>query len=449
MLQSLTALGPSVWIFAAFAMIALAVIILSGFFLYDRLGPVLASAVRDSALIAGVKEKLRQRRKSKRRSQEDDDDLDDATQSLLSMLSLASVVVDDHDEVVRANPAAYALGIVADDRVVDQKVIEAVRDVFTNGGRRTFDLTTHTPEQFMCDVRLSDNGETPGIDATRSVNTAAVGEDDSTQSVGTVSRAATRPNWLKVTVGCINNHLAVVLIDDISDIIRFSRIRDSFITNVSEQLLQPTQALERLADSMESAELSRERIARDAAQVRHSCIRLEHMVSDLLLLITVQDPVTPSSANVVNLMNQINQAKNQWSAQCAQAGLTLRIVGDDTLNVHGEADQIRTAISKLIDNAIGYGKKGSSVGVSVARSSDGKYALIRVIDQGCGIAKEEVSRVFERFYRGSNQNEHTVDGIGLGLAIVKHVALAHHGNITVWSAPKQGSTFTLSLPLAQ
>ncbi len=57
--------------------------------------------------------------------------------------------------------------------------------------------------------------------------------------------------------------------------------------------------------------------------------------------------------------------------------------------------------------------------------------------------------MFERFYRGSNQNERTQDGIGLGLAIVKHVALTHHGSASVWSRVGQGSTFTLSLPVAR
>ena len=82
-------------------------------------------------------------------------------------------------------------------------------------------------------------------------------------------------------------------------------------------------------------------------------------------------------------------------------------------------------------------------------SQEGGHASVSVIDRGCGIPKAEQERVFERFYRGSEQNERTAHGIGLGLAIVKHVALTHHGNVTVWSVPGQGSTFTMSLPLAQ
>ena len=87
--------------------------------------------------------------------------------------------------------------------------------------------------------------------------------------------------------------------------------------------------------------------------------------------------------------------------------------------------------------------------MSAVKSKDGEQAVIRVIDQGVGIAKKDQARIFERFYRGSSQSERTADGVGLGLAIVKHVALTHHGDVSVWSAPGQGSTFSLTLPLAQ
>ena len=87
--------------------------------------------------------------------------------------------------------------------------------------------------------------------------------------------------------------------------------------------------------------------------------------------------------------------------------------------------------------------------MAVTASSDGGHAVVRVIDQGCGIPKSEQEHIFERFYRGKEQNERTGAGIGLGLAIVKHVALSHHGAASVWSSPKSGSTFSLSLPVAR
>ena len=135
--------------------------------------------------------------------------------------------------------------------------------------------------------------------------------------------------------------------------------------------------------------------------------------------------------------------------QAAAAGVQLNIKGDDDLVINGEADQIDSAVTKLIENAIGYSKENGVVSVSASKDKDGDRAVIRVIDQGTGIAKKDQARIFERFYRGVEQSNRTADGVGLGLAIVKHVALTHHGDVTVWSAPGQGSTFSLTLPLAQ
>ena len=90
---------------------------------------------------------------------------------------------------------------------------------------------------------------------------------------------------MKVIVGKLSDNLVVVLISDVSESVRFSQVRDSFITNVSEQLLKPTQSLEQLADIVEQGGTSQQDVERNAMQLRQSCSRLEHMISDLLLLI--------------------------------------------------------------------------------------------------------------------------------------------------------------------
>ena len=139
---------PSVWIFVVFALLALAALAGIGFFIADRLQPVIMNALRSNDRLPS----LQSRRRGARRRQEDDepaDDLDDSTQLVLSMLSLASVVVDDQDEVVRANPAAYRLGLVRDDTLIEPTLLDAAHKVMKDGSRCSFDLKTQTPEQFM------------------------------------------------------------------------------------------------------------------------------------------------------------------------------------------------------------------------------------------------------------------------------------------------------------
>ena len=357
----------------------------------------------------------------------DDDTLDDSTNALLSMLPLASIVVDDADEVVRAHPSAYTLGVVRDDAIVEESVLRAVREVRREGGKKQFDLTTTT-------AHVAQSAPRAGKPTTREAARQALIGQRKDEPAALVSR----PNWLKVIVGRLNEKFVVVLISDVSETIRFSQVRDSFITNVSEQLLKPTQSLERLADTLERDGANQDGVRENAAQLRRSCTHLEHMVSDLLLLIKAQEPILPTSDNRINVMAQLEAVAASHKEEAARRGITIDVSGDESLEINGEAEQIQTALAKLVENAIIYSPDG-----------DGERVVIRVLDRGIGIADKEQGRVFERFYRGGNQNGHSQDGIGLGLAIVKHIALTHHGSASVWSSPGQGSTFTLTLPLAR
>ncbi|HEY0782148.1 MAG TPA: HAMP domain-containing sensor histidine kinase, partial [Thermoanaerobaculia bacterium] len=111
---------------------------------------------------------------------------------------------------------------------------------------------------------------------------------------------------------------------------------------------------------------------------------------------------------------------------------------------------IAQSLSNLLDNAVKYSngpESGKEITVRL-RKEDG-YAVIAVEDQGIGIPRSEQRKIFDRFHRVSTGLIHDVKGSGLGLAIVRHIALAHHGQVTVESRPGEGSTFSLYLPLEQ
>ncbi len=369
---------------------------------------------------------------------EDDDTLDDTTNALLSMLSAASIVVDEHDEVIRAHPSAYSLGLVREDAIIDDSVLHAIHEVRSYGGKKQFDLTTTTAPPSTAAPKA-------GRPTTREIAKQALVGQSKPVRPATVSR----PNWLKVIVGRLNERFVVVIISDVSESVRFAQVRDSFITNVSEQLLKPTQSLEALADSLEeSGEPDVSDIHRKTAQLRQSCSRLEHMISDLLLLIKAQEPVLPTADNRINVMEQVRAVVQAHRAAAAARGVSIEMNGDGSLCINGDAEQIRAAVAKLVENAIAYSPDRTTVNVSIKANEEHTEAVVSVLDRGVGIPVGEQNRIFERFYRGDNQNEHSQDGIGLGLAIVKHVALTHHGSASVWSSPGQGSTFALVLPLA-
>ncbi|WP_113852887.1 sensor histidine kinase [Bifidobacterium xylocopae] len=377
-------------------------------------------------------------------SHEDDakaDDLDETGQAILSLLGSVCVLVDREDRVVRSSPEAYGLAIVNHDRVVDERIQEAVRQAWRKGEVSRFRLVTDTPAAYA------------GMPASNA--RAGGGTLDPLAEGG--AAAVSRPNWLKVAVGPIGPDLVLILVDDVSEAVRFERTRQSFVEHVSRQLLKPVDALGSLADDLRAMTQDppedkggiQERMTamgRQAHRVRDYSTYLEHTLNDLLLLIRAQESVRPSRNNLLDLADQARQALEQVRAQAAEAAVSLTCRMDDALVVHGDGEQIRTAIVKLLENAIRYSPAGSTVSLAAGPSPDGRFVLVRVIDRGLGIAKEEQNRVFERFYRGGGQTEASAVGIGLGLAIVKHVALTHHGSVSLWSAPGQGSTFTLALP---
>lgn len=446
-------------VFVPFSIMGLALLTFVAFWLYDRIRPLFDNRYVNSASHDGSADGSAQSSRDRHRGtvatavttvverfgtwvrglirkHEHDvetGDLNDDATALLAMLPEATVVVNRGNEVIRANPDAYMLGIVDDESIIDATVRDMVLEVRRTGGCRRFDLTTHTPERIASIDTIARMPEETQSDL---------------QSGSVQVRGVARPNWLKVTVGKVGDFV-VVLIDDVSESIRFAQVRDSFISNVSEQLLKPSQALEQLAETLADDVMEPEQVSWYAQQVRSSCERLNHMVADLMLLIEAQEPISPSSANRLNMMEQVSLACERLRSDSERYGVAIAISGDETLTVNGNGSQITAAVSKLVQNALVYSPAGGTVNVAVSRSDDGAHAVVEVVDQGVGIAKNEQARIFERFYRGSNQTMRSRGGIGLGLAIVKHVALTHHGNVTVWSAPGSGSTFTFSLPIAQ
>ena len=377
--------------------------------------------------------------------------LEGSTQALLALIPAATVVIDGDDEVVRSSPDAYRLGIVSNDEIADPKIIEAIAQVRRSGGRRSFNLITRTPTEFALDTAA----ESPESD-----DWDLEDADDPGDATHVQAQAVSRRNWLKVTLGRIDESLVVVLVDDVSDSVRFVRTRDAFMTNVSEQMLKPVQALEELAAQLKTTsdldgddrDLLRSHlrsVSKDASSVQRYSAYLGHVLKDLLLLIRAQERIKPNRENVLDVSEQIGAVAQDEQDRADQAHVTLRWRCDQPLTIHGDGQQIRVALAKLVENAISYSSSGSTVSLVAQASNDGHYAKIRVVDHGRGISKADQDRIFERFYRADNQNEETAVGIGLGLAIVKHVALTHHGSVTVWSAPGEGSTFTLMLPLAQ
>ncbi len=126
-----------------------------------------------------------------------------------------------------------------------------------------------------------------------------------------------------------------------------------------------------------------------------------------------------------------------------ERGINVQLDCPDDLRARVNAPLLEQAVVNLVDNAIKYSEKNREIRVEAERS--GPEVIVRVRDQGSGIAPEHLPRLFERFYRVDSGRSRQSGGTGLGLAIVKHIAQAHGGKVTVESALGKGSVFTLHL----
>jgi two-component system sensor histidine kinase SenX3 len=144
-------------------------------------------------------------------------------------------------------------------------------------------------------------------------------------------------------------------------------------------------------------------------------------------------------------------------SECLARARTLHAISPESLEYHpgspltilGDLDEVRAAISNLIENAVKY--SGNDVKITVETANvDGKYVSLRVRDEGAGIPRTELKRIFKRFYRVPGSLAARVKGIGLGLYIVRSVAKRHGGRAWAESeGPGRGSTFVLQLPIAK
>ncbi len=363
------------------------------------------------------------------------DDVSSDAAQVLAMLQTPTIVIDADNDVVRASSEAYLLGVVSDDSLSQPRVLQAVNSVRASGGFERFTMVTDTPERYVT------------IGEESSDYSSATSSATSSNASSTYQTTVSRPNWLTVTVGSVGRGMVVVVIEDTSASRRFAQTRDDFIANVSEQLMSSTHTIANLTKVLQSENVTAQKVKDIARVAGKSSERLEHIMKDLMWLLRAQSPIDVTQADVLSIDDQLVRVQQQVASFAATSKVRVVVKANSSLRVRGDAEQVCAAVRKLVENAITYSPANSVVAVSAELSSDGQYAVIRVVDSGVGIDVREQPRVFERFYRAHNQNNRSKDGVGLGLAIAKHVALTHRGNITLWSRPGQGTTVSFALPL--
>ena len=174
--------------------------------------------------------------------------------------------------------------------------------------------------------------------------------------------------------------------------------------------------------------------------------RLSRIVADLLTLSRADAGQFRLNLSLCDLSQIAHQAVLAAAARAESAGVFLHLAAGSPLPVRADGDRLREAVDNLLDNALRYAPAQTAIAVTTAQDSE--MGCLTVRDAGEGLAEEEHSRVFDRFYRADPSRARQSGGMGLGLAIAKAIAEAHKGQIRVQSSPNAGAAFTICLPVA-
>ena len=238
----------------------------------------------------------------------------------------------------------------------------------------------------------------------------------------------------------------LIVLHDVTHLRRLEMTRRDFVANVSHELKTPITSIKGFVETLLAGALQEPEHAENFLRIiARQTDRLNEIIDDLLSLSRIerdaeQGRVFLSTGRLKGVMQsaiQVCEAK----AEAKNIGISLDC--PEELRARISAPLLEQALVNLIDNAVKYSPTGSAV--EVAAQLDGGEVVVRVRDQGVGIEKSQLSRIFERFYRVDAGRSRKVGGTGLGLAIVKHIAQAHGGRVTVDSIPGQGSVFSLHL----
>ncbi len=333
------------------------------------------------------------------------------------------IVCDNFDNVVLANSAALKMLDVDEKNLINKKI----QNYVDSHGQKCFEEKI---EEFK-DTPLNIKEITPiefNIEAGK-----------------TVIKAMISPMFSKMQdyVGYI-----IVLID-ITRETEVNKLKNTFISNVSHELRTPVTVLRTYIDTLchNGDDFDEETKKEFLGTIDTEAKRLHSMVNEILDFSRLESGNVILRKEYANLTELIEQNIDSIKILADEKNIKINLIKEDIPNVPINVESMDRVIRNLLSNAIKYSLDGKDIEVCIKENKQENCAEFYVKDNGIGMAKEHLEKIFDRFYRVENA-VHTVKGTGLGLHLVKMtIEEHHHGKITVTSVENEGSTFTVLLPL--
>lgn len=242
----------------------------------------------------------------------------------------------------------------------------------------------------------------------------------------------------------------IVTLRETTEALRVERMRSDFIANVSHELRTPLASvlgfIETLQGPARDDSKARERflvIMRDQAK------RMQRLIDDLLSLSRIEQHAHLKPSTPTDLVGAVRHVVDALDLMARDHRVSLNVEAPPSLVIRGDRDELIRLVENLVGNAIVYGSlpdKDTSVEILVAQQGD--QARLRVRDHGRGVAREDLPRLTERFYRADAGASRAKGGTGLGLALVKHIVARHRGRLSIASEPGEGASFEAILPIS-
>ena len=244
------------------------------------------------------------------------------------------------------------------------------------------------------------------------------------------------------------DRFVVLTLRETTEALRVERMRSDFIANVSHELRTPLASVMGFIETLQGP--AREDPAarvRFLAIMRDQARRMSRLIDDLLSLSRIEQRAHLRPNAPVDLVGVVRHVADGLDLIAMENRVTLKLETPDALIIPGDRDELIRLVENLVGNAITYGSlPDQDTAVEITLLQQGDQARLSVRDHGQGIAREDLPRLTERFYRADVGVSRAKGGTGLGLALVKHIVARHRGRLVITSQPGEGACFEALLP---
>jgi two-component system, OmpR family, phosphate regulon sensor histidine kinase PhoR len=247
-------------------------------------------------------------------------------------------------------------------------------------------------------------------------------------------------------IGTQNEWKGVLLVfHEITDLKKLEQMRKDFVANVSHELKTPITSIKGFSETLLDGAMKDEATLEAFLRIiLNESDRLQMLIEDLLDLSRIEQHGFHLNIEELDIVILLNEMITLLKGKAEGKNIVLHLAHEASpIFVKGDYSRLKQVFINLLSNAITYTPTGGYVEIDVKENEEKVY--IQIKDTGIGIEKEEIPRIFERFYRIDKARSRNSGGTGLGLAIVKHIVEAHKGSISVTSVKDKGTTFTISL----